>query len=264
MDYPYIHKQRSDISNNWWYLPADLYKIENDKENTRNSAGSFPLVDYLDLINNKDKFRFGVIAVIVIVFFYHINFHSSVWIGFVVAMGVVYYINERNRREVGSETEQLWNILTGDLLKDTKYFITDPELIRWASDVGELKKFNVLEFNIMIRTLDKMLRFVFDVKRGVTNFRETFRNFKDLKTLSLNQFHSFVHKIPFPTLRRKYNYHLSELGKHLNTHHANMLQINKLFNGGNPVNIDSHFGEPTLDDPVPIDSSWDPKFCFFN
>jgi hypothetical protein len=274
MDYLAPKKQRYDISNNWWYLPQDVYQIETNKSKSsssgRDSGGDnngsrkFPLVDYIEHISQKDKFRFLVIIIIVVVFVYHIQLHSSVWVGLILAIIISFYINEKETREVNSDADQLWTILKGDLLKDTKYFITDPQLIRWVNDIGELKRHNVLEFNKMIKSLDQLLRLMYDVKRGIRDLKDTFDIFKDLKVSCTNQFHSIIHKISIPAVRRKHGYHLTELGNYLNDRHTKLLRIDKLYYNNNPINIDSHFGEPTLNDPVPIDTAFDSRYNFYN
>ena len=78
--------------------------------------------------------------------------------------------------------------MKGPSLKDTRYFINEPALAQWVNDVGEFKRYNVLVFNQMIKTMDHMLRISSDLKKGVHFCAENLDMIQDLKTLSLNQF----------------------------------------------------------------------------
>lgn len=263
MDYPFFRKERYDVSNNWWFLPTNVFKAKKDQEDA-DQRKSYPLLDYIGRIDNKDKFIYIVIVIAVICFIYRLNLRSTIWIGLIVGIFVVYYMNEKYEQEINRDADQLWVILKSDLLKQTRYFITDPILIRWVSDVGELKKYNVLDFNKMIKTLDQMLRVIDDMQRGVSDCKANYDIIKDLKVSALNQFHGLIYRIPYPALRRKYDYYLSELGKHLNDHTQKLLRIFKVYYMNKPIDIKSAFDEPTLDDPVPLDPYFDKHYNYFN
>ncbi len=264
MDFPFERKQRYDISNNWWFLPTDLFKLEKDREGAESQLGYYPVVDYISRISKRDKFRFLVIMIVIIAFVYRLGLSSSIWIGLIIGLIVVYYMHDQESQQVNSEADELWGVLRSNLLKQTKYFITDPQLIKFVQDVGELKKLNVLEFNKWIKTLDQLLKCIYDMKRGIRNAGQTMDIFKDLKVSSLNQFHSFIYKINYGGIRDKYNYYLAELGKILNDRHTKLLRILKLYNSENPVETTSRFTEPTLDQVVADDPAYDSHYNFYN
>ncbi len=264
MDYPFERTQRYDVSNNWWFLPADLFKLEKDKESAESQLGYYPVVDYISRISPNDKFRFSVLIIAIIAFIYRLDFRASIWIGLIVGMIAVYYIHDKEAQQVNSEADELWGVLNSNLLKNTKYFITDPQLIKFVQNVGEFKKLNVLEFNQFVRTLDQLLRCIYDMRRGVRNVKQTLDIFKDLKVSSLNQFHSFIYKINYTGLRDKYNVYLRELGKILNDRHTRVLRIVKVYFMEKPVETDSWFDEPILADVVADDPTYDSHYNFYN
>jgi len=264
MDYPFYRKQRYDVSNNWWFLPTDLFEIEKEKQAAIAKSHESPILSYIEDISGKNKFKYAVIIIIIIVFVHHLNLGASIWIGLVIAVMIIYYLNEIKEQELHDESDKMWAILRGPLLKNTHYFITDPVLIRWVDNVGEFKKFNVLVFNNMIKTLDHMLRLVNDVKKGVHYCKENLDIIRDLKTSSLNQFHSLVHHIPVPQLRRKFNYYLSELGKLLNEHYLKLIRVCHLYYMQKPIDIDSRFDITTLGEPCPDDPEYDSNYNFYN
>jgi hypothetical protein len=261
MDYPFYRRQRYDISNNWWFLPSDLFKAEQDH---RPLHRTHPIVSYMYDISNKNRFKYMVIIIIIIVFIYHLDLRASIWIGLFVALVIVYYLNEMNEYQIHDEADQMWAILKGPLLKNTKYFITYPPLIRWVDNVGEFKKYNVLVFNQMITTLDQMLRSVYDIKRGVHYCSENLDIIRDLKTSSLNQFHSIIHNISIPNLRRKFNFYLKELGKLLNIILRKQINVCQTYYIDKPIDIESHFNVTKLGDPLPDDPLYEDTYNFYN
>ena len=62
----------------------------------------------------------------IIIFIYRLQVHSSIWIGLIIALFIIYYINELNETELNTDASQLWNILKSPLLKNSPYFITNP------------------------------------------------------------------------------------------------------------------------------------------
>ena len=264
MDYPFYRQQRHDISNNWWFFPNDLLKTEKDIESQNSYKRETPILSYIENISDKHKFEYIVITIIVIVFIYRLDLRSSLWVGVVLALIIVYYLNEKNGQQINDEASQIWVILKGPILKDTKYFIMDPLLVRWVNDVSEFKKYNVLVFNKMVKTLDHMLRLIHDVKRGVRYCNENLDIIRELKTSSLNQFHSLVHNISMPTLRHKLDHNLYELGKILNDHIVKLTGICKVYYMDKQIDIDTHFDTTQMSDPAPDDPMYEENYNFYN
>lgn len=264
MDYPFHRKIRYDVSNNWWFLPTDLFKVEKDQENTTDQSYYSPIVSYIDDIPSKDKFKYLVAIIVIILFIFRLSLTATLWIGLICGLFVAYYWNEIETRERTGEADKIWKIVKGPILKHTKYFITDPLLVKWIDDVSELKSYNVLEFNQMIKTLDNLLRIKCDISKGVHYAKDNMDIFKDLKTASLNQFHSMIYKINTPVMRNKYDYYLNELGKILNDIHMRLLKICQVYYMQVPTTTVSHFDLGSLDDPVPFDLSYEKHYNFYN
>lgn len=223
-----------------------------------------PILSYLDEINPKDKFNYIILILCVIILSYRLSLHWSIWIGIIIGVSCVYYINERSAQTLNNSSDQLWAILKSPLLKSTKYFITDPPFIRWVDDVKEFQTLNRLEFNKMIRQLDQFLKLIYNVKIGVYQCKENLDLIQDLKVNTLNQFHSLIHKITYAALRQKFNYYFEQLGKLMNERHLRLVKICQIYYTMKPIDIDSKLDIGTLNDPTAFDKKFDPTYNYFN
>jgi hypothetical protein len=198
-----------------------------------------------------------VIASVVMLLIYRLNLSWTLWIGIPVGLMTVYYLNERSKLQLNRETDQIWAILKSPLLKKTKYFITDPQLVLWVEHVSEFKKTNTLEFNKLIANLDRFLKLSYQVKHGVDRCKENLDLIKDIKVESLNQFHSLIYTLRpeknAADMRVKYAHYLEELAYMLNDRHNELIKLCKLHYSINPVNIDSHLSITGMDEPTPLD-----------
>lgn len=267
MDYPYTRKTRYNASNNFWFLPTDLFATVQEKENSAKTLYSSPILSYLDRINRRDKFTYLIIILVVVLFLYRIDLTWTIWVGLIIGIMVVYYFNERSVIEVNSDADQLWAVLKSPLLNKTKYFITDPPMIRWANDVSELKVNNILEFNKMITILDRLLKMIYDIKIGVIQCKENLDLIRDLKTTSLNQFHSLIYNLGKERMahdmRQKYNHYFEELGHLLSQRYANLVKICKTYYATKPVDITTSFDITGMDEPSPMDVKGNPHYDFY-
>lgn len=96
MDYPIIRKGRFNVSNNHWFLPADLFQTIQDQEQRDTTVRKSPILSYLDDITRKDKFKYILIIFIIILFIYRLNLSWTIWLGLFVGLAYVYYLNERD------------------------------------------------------------------------------------------------------------------------------------------------------------------------
>jgi hypothetical protein len=271
MDYPFHRKYRSDQSDNWWLsrplggrqIDSNLPGPTDPAPGSSSHLKSYPLVSYLAEISSKDKFRFIVIGLIATTLVYRLDLSGSIWIGLIVACILAYYWRETEAQQLNNEADQLQRILNSNLLAKTKYFVSDPQLIKWVDNIGELKPLNVLQFNQLIRSLDQMLQTQADLRRGVSNVQATYDLYHDLKVASLNHFHAMVYKIPDPVRLEKYNHYLEELGKILNDREQQILRIKKLYYQRKPISRESSLAEMTLEEPRPTDYSYSPNYNFY-
>lgn len=255
MDYPFIRGKTAVVAVN---------RLPDNKQ--KDQRRDYPLISYLQRISDKDKFRFLVIIIIAILFFYRVNLHSSIWLGLGVGIIIVYYIQQQESQQVNNKADNLWNTVNSNLLSKTKYFISDPQLIEFIGNVGDLKKYNILQFNQLVKSLDTMLKAQYDLKRGINSAscKLTYDVFVDNKVASLNNFHSLIYKLPFDGLRDKYNKYLSLLGKLLNDRHNQVIDICRNYYDNIQIGTDSAMFDFTLDDPVPNDTTYNFNFNFFN
>jgi hypothetical protein len=268
MDYPYSRKTRYNVSNNFWFLPTDLFATAQDNEQSSKTLRSSPILSYLDEISRKDKFTYILLILVIILFVYRINLNWTVWIGLFIGLFFVYYLNEQNAVQLNSDADQLWSILKGPLLNKTKYFITDPPFIRWVNDVSELKKNNVVGFNNTIMSLDRLLKLIYEIKLGVTQCKENLDLIHDLKVKALNQFHSMVYNLgkdmTAADIRVKYNHYFKQLGYLLNDRHANLIKICKLYYIMKPVDIETRFDVTSIDEPTANDHKYNGHYNYYN
>jgi len=263
MEYPFFRKSRYNASNNWWFLPFDLFKTEQEKENTQTLRSS-PILTYFDEMSYKDKFKYILITLGVIILFYRLNLNWTIWMGLICGLIITYYLNEKNAQELNNNADQIWTVLKGPLLKNTKYFVTDPPFIQFVNDISEFKKYNVLEFNKFIKTLDNLLKLIYNIKTGIVQCKENLDLINDLKINSLNQFHSLIYKITNPDLREKTNHYLKILGYLLNERMSLLIKICRQYYLMKPVDITTKFDIGSMGDPAPVDISYDPHYNFYN
>ena len=264
MDFPNIRRNNYDISNEWWFLPADFFKTEQDQENKDKTLRSSPILSYFDEISRKDKFKYLVIIFFVIILIYRLNLHWTIWFGILIGLSLVYYLNESKAQALNSVSDRIWSILKSPLLKETKYFVTDPELIQWVDEVSEFKKMNILVFNQMIRHLDQFLKLSYEIKLGVARCKENLDLIQMYKTESLNEFHSLVHVINNLDLRKKSDHYLQQLGYLLNERYLNLIKISKMYYLLNPINIDSHMEVQSIDEPTSNDQLYNGNYQFYH
>lgn len=270
MDYPHVNKSNYNMSNTWWFLPPNIstggYSSlgEQDTKGFSETIKNSPVVSYISDVSNKDKFNYLVIILVVIVFIYRLNLSYSIWMGLILGVFIIYYLNERKELELNKESSQLWAVLKSPLLKNTRYFVTDPELIKWADEVSDLKGYNVLEFDKMIISLDRCLKLIYNIKQGVKLCKENLDLIRDYKVKTLNQFHSLIYNIHDADLRDKYNQYFESLGHMLNDRHYHIIKICQQYYQMKPIDIESHMDVSDIIDPVPIDMSNNGHYDFYN
>lgn len=260
--FPWIRETDNFIGNNWWFVPTP------DKSGSDNSTNVFrtesPLISYIKSISRTNAFYYMVIIIIIITFIYRLQLTSSIWIGLIVGIIAVYYINEKNRQELNDQSDRLLNILTSDLLKETKYFILDPRLIEWVNDVGELKKYNILTFNKMIAYIERMLKLEYTIDINNSNCSLVIKNISDLKRSAVNAFHSLIYVIDYPQLRHKYDHNMTQLDKLLNEHIEKSSKICYLYDRERETTYNSNPIRLRLEDPAFNDPTNNPHYDFFN
>ena len=228
------------------------------------NEGNFPLLSYIDDISAIDKFKYFVIVLSVIVFVHSLGLPLSIWIGLLCGTFLVYYMNERSLQNLNNISDKLWEILKSPLLSDTIYFITEPDLIQWADDVSEYKKINHLEFNKMIKTIDKLLKLQYQIKIGIVRCKDNLDIFNDLRVQCLNVCHSFVHNIENSDMLDKFNYYLNQLAIILNSRYEKLIKVCKTFYKMNPITVDSKFDVINTSLPSPNDTLYDKNYNFYN
>jgi hypothetical protein len=223
-----------------------------------------PILSYLDEISNKSKFNYIIIILVITLLLYRLNIHWTIWMGLIFGIMVVYYHHERDAKELNIMADQLWNILKGPLLRRTKYFITDPPLIQWVDNVSEFKKYNTLEFNKMIINLDRFLKMIYNLKRGVYRCKENMDIIVNLKVQVLNQFHSIQYKIDNIDLVDKFNHYFNQLGLLMNERHKRVIDVCQSYYLTHPINIDSRLDINKMDDPCPNDDKYNNHYNYYS
>lgn len=252
MDYPFRRKVHYNL---WPFLPKDA-PIENKTANNY-------LFNLIKNIPQKEKFNYLAIIIFVIVLLRRIQFSPHIWVWLVIALIIVFYLNERDQHNRNTISHQLWATLNGPYLRNTRYFINAPELIRWVENISELKRLNRVQFNQMVKSIDNFNMIISHIETGVTSCREALDILKDLKTTICNQFHTFIYRINNATLRNKYNFYLSQLGDILNVELDKVIKLCRHYYIVKPVTTESGFDSYQIGDPKPNDSLHDKNYNYY-
>lgn len=229
-----------------------------------NDNQRFRMLSYIDRISNKDKFYYLVLIFIIALFIYKYELRWSLWLGLLIGIGCVYYLNERQTRLLSNQPDKLWHILNSKLLNQTKYFVTDAELIQFFDHIGDLKQYNILEFNHLVKDVDNFLKLTHEMNLGITNIKDNLDLVNDLRIKSLNEFHSISYRTPYSEILDKVDKYSEEFARLLNTRYQKLVDQSKTHYNMNPINIDSHFDIQNVNEPYPYNNNTYEKYNFYS
>jgi hypothetical protein len=150
--------------------------------------------------------------------------------------------------------------LSAPLLRDTKNFFIDSELVIFVTSHREYHEYNPATYQSMIQKIDKFLKVVRDSEQEATG--EKYEIARELKTKIMNIFHSMIHTLPHNnSATEKYQEGLIELEELLNYHLNNIYTRMSLYYGGRPVTIHTRLIHHNA---IPgADRSVNPHYSFF-
>lgn len=259
--FPFVRDDKY-IGNNWWFVPSPAQGTTGNDTTRFHNTSQF--INYLTSISRTNLFNYIVIIIFTIVLFHRLQLSGSIWLGLLSGIIFVYYINEKNKQELNEKSDHLLNILTSDLLNQSKYFVLDPRLVEWINRVGELKKYNVLTFNKMVANIDRFLKLEYTI--DINNVRCNFvlDEMVILKKRALNDYQSLIFVIDYQSLRHKYDHYMTELSKLLNEHVESTAKLCYLYDKDRITTISSRPTRLRLEDPTANDPLYNPHYDFFN
>lgn len=119
------------------------------------------LSEYIKNIDNRDKFRFIVVSVLIVWFFTSYKVDVSFLVGLIVACAVVYYMSDSNVLNITEKNITLETKLNGLLKEENrpppKYFYIDPDMITFFDSIKDFRIYNRDSYVRAIRTADNLL-----------------------------------------------------------------------------------------------------------
>ena len=75
--------------------------------NSGGDRASGSIVTYLNHISNKNKFKYLVIIILIVkAAVCHLDLRWTLWIGLIIGVMLVYYLNEQDEQDLSDETHQ--------------------------------------------------------------------------------------------------------------------------------------------------------------
>lgn len=120
----------------------------------------------------------------------------SHWGGLLIGLVVAYLLSEKTSAEGNNFVEQMVQHLDSPLLKDTKYFYLDPNLIVLFVEIGEYHDYNPIVYYQLKHVVDQILRNLRVMEVGVERPANILQESINLMEQSFKLFDSFEHRIP--------------------------------------------------------------------
>jgi len=264
MDYPFTRLFKydwSDVLVPFTYLNKHLF------------MSGYQPTHITEKMSNSDKFFYIVLIIVIIKFITYLNIGVNFWITFVVSIIIVTVFILRQGFSLGQLTKNASQPSqqgqqghpSQPLVKNQNTVLnttseSDNDIIEWLNSVSHFKKYNLIEFNKMIRTINTFL--TLKNSDNKINCRYNIELMRDVKTDALNKFHSIIHTIP-TYLIKQYNGELKNMENILNVKYSYVLkecEKTKIL----PINIDSNYDFPMNGESVPNDISNDKNYNVYN
>ena len=200
------------------------------------------IYQYIKDIDNNDRFIYLVVLFCTILLIKRINPGKNIIIALVVAVLIIYYVNDKDHTTGANYITTMRNKLASKELTDTKYFYLDSELVDLVYDIKEYRLYNPFVYRKLVGIIDSFLNLVSDMEKDTTRMGELFQIAEQKKYSALNALHSMIHSIPrTPTTTVKYQHALTRLETLLNNHLDTIYQYTVYSYGKKPINIETKF-----------------------
>lgn len=151
---------------------------------------------YVSDIENTVLFQYVIIFILVLTFIVKVVQPSGLHvIGFLTALFVVYYINER-KVELATEKTAHYEHQLKALRPVPNFFHMDVALVNVFHNIKEFREYNTEAYDAAVFSIDNILRLKADVEKGIQNCERHFDLAKELMYKAMNHMHSFIYNTP--------------------------------------------------------------------
>jgi len=182
---------------------------------------------YITNIDDTDKFIYVTIILAGALLATRIRPSANAVLGAIVAVIVVYYLNEKAEDQGTTFVAAMKTILSAPIMKPHKnrHLAYNSELVIFLDQHREYHHYNPVLWNSLVKLVNDFLKLEHDIelRQDTPNTDTTFYNgdydtMKATKLKILNTFHSFIHKLPHTeSSNNKFHCGMKKLEQLLNT-----------------------------------------------
>lgn len=218
----------------------------NDLTSSYQASKSTGLYNYITEIDNKSLFFFCTVFLFVYSLVNQFSFTTSSIVSIIVAILVVYFLNERRRTNEFTDMTEL-EIKLVRITPNPKYFHLDAGIVELIYSMREFRNYNDEAFVEMIISIDHFLAMVFNVENEVADCHQSIQIAQGFKKQALNHLMSIIHRAPQAEMVQKklrkaadslhfiLNHHVEEM-----KNQCNKMIRNKGLNATNKLVITNH------------------------
>lgn len=219
------------------------------------------LYNYINDIEPKSLFNYFIIIIIVFIIINRVDYKMKHVISGLVAILIVYYLNEKRRTTFTSEMQ----ILEMKLLRifpKPQYFHLDAGIVELIYSIQEFKQYNEPSYNSLIKSIDNFLKVVYDIENKVANCNGNYEIAKKMKQISLNNLSSLIYRTPTDfNVEQKLRNATKSLHFILNVHLERIRNIcNKKYNKNGPTIFNSYIENSKIEG---VDPYHDDRFDLY-
>lgn len=160
------------------------------------------LYSYIKDIDLTDRFIYTVILGTVIILTVRLGRNGMIngtgVFGLVVGFVVIYYLNDKRRKQGTDYITAMDQILDSNIMKPetNRYLSENSELLIFMNGHREYYQYNPVAWNTMVRQVNNFLRLVHELNIGTYRYNLDYDNLKVIKGKVLNTYQSFIHTVP--------------------------------------------------------------------
>lgn len=191
------------------------------------------IYNYVKNINKNNLVIYIFIFAIIFSFFKYIKITTNSIFISVIALSIIYYINDMNQVNSISRMKELqMKMMTIDPMP--KYFFMDAGIIELIFTIKEYKTYSPVLFEKLIIQLDHFLKLVMLMEKFPNDSFQLLENLKRKKKSILNILHSFIYNLPVSIHTEvKLDKTLDSMQFILNYHEERLrIENNKIYNMG--------------------------------
>jgi len=183
---------------------ADAQKLEqaekqqetlDELSDTYQAGKASGIYAYFREIDSHSLFFYIVVVIIVYVMLSFLNIQFKNVVSVLVALSIVYFLNERRKSTETTEMQEI-ELKLYQIFPKPKFFHLDAGLIELITSIQEFRKYNEDSYDKMVRTIDTLLKIEFDIENGVNYCKENVQIAKKFKKQALNYLSSIIMMTP--------------------------------------------------------------------